>query len=213
MTDFSARGVDVLQEIKFTDPTLIPEHPVIQDPRFWNMFHLDFCNLVILSKKHQPIIKHRVINWEGCKKMNDNNMNQALRACERQGIKSIMTMQYHWDDEVIAQFYATLWIKCVDEEGDGYGYLVMYFYLQGSWHKVSYRRFAHILGFSDEDISDRHIRIHDIQLPRRDEQEEIHISRYLEFGVTFNMHMYCLYVNSLSRMIVLPKGKNRMNVL
>lgn len=51
--------------------------------------------------------------------MNDNNMNQALRACERQGIKSIMTMQYHWDDEVIAQFYATLWIKCVDEEADG----------------------------------------------------------------------------------------------
>ncbi|KAL5669683.1 hypothetical protein ACJX0J_021904, partial [Zea mays] len=46
-----------------------------------------------------------------------------------------MTMQYHWDDEVIAQFYATLWIK-----------------------------FAHILGFSDEDISDRHIRIHDIQI-------------------------------------------------
>jgi hypothetical protein len=26
-----------------------------------------------------------------------------------------------------------------------YDYLVMYFFLQGIWHKVSYRRFAHIL--------------------------------------------------------------------
>jgi hypothetical protein len=29
----------------------------------------------------------------------------------------------------------------------------------------------------------------------------------------YNMHMYYMYLNSLSRMIVLPKGGNQMNVL
>jgi hypothetical protein len=44
----------------------------------------------------------------------------------------------------------------------------MYFYLQGIWHKVSYQRFAYILGFSDEDIRWRNLRVHDIHLPRRE---------------------------------------------
>jgi hypothetical protein len=30
----------------------------------------------------------------------------------------------------VAQFYATLWIKKVDEEDDGYDYPVMYFYIR-----------------------------------------------------------------------------------
>jgi hypothetical protein len=44
-----------------------------------------------------------------------------------------MTMEYPWNDEVVAQFYATLWIKKVDEEADGYDYPVMYFFIQGNW--------------------------------------------------------------------------------
>jgi hypothetical protein len=43
-------------------------------------------------------------------------MSQALRACERKKMKNIMTFQYDWNDEVIAQFYSTLWIKLADEE-------------------------------------------------------------------------------------------------
>jgi hypothetical protein len=34
LTDFSARAIDVLQEIRFSNPTLAPKHPGIQDPRF-----------------------------------------------------------------------------------------------------------------------------------------------------------------------------------
>jgi hypothetical protein len=29
-----------------------------------------------------------------------------------------MIMEYPWNDEVVAQFYATLWVKKVDEEAD-----------------------------------------------------------------------------------------------
>jgi hypothetical protein len=113
----------------------------------------------------------------------------------------------------VAQFYATLWIKKVDEEADGYDYPVMYFFIQGNWHKVSYRRFAHILGFSDTDIQGSNMRVHNIRLPMREETEFIHVSNDREFWTTANMHRYYRYLNSLSRMTVLPKGGNQMNVL
>jgi hypothetical protein len=149
--DFSLKGIDTLQRLRFTNPTLTPRHPGVQDPRFWNLFQADFYNSVILSKKH-PVVRHRFIDWEGCENMGDTDMTSALQNLERKGLQNIMTMEYPWNDEVVAQFYATLWIKEVDEEADGYDYPVMYFFIKGNWHKVSYRRFAHILGFSDADI-------------------------------------------------------------
>jgi hypothetical protein len=73
--------------------------------------------------------------------MGDAYMTSALHNCERQGLNNIMTLEYPWNDEVVAQFYATLWVKRVDEEVDGYDYPVMYFFIQVIWYKVSYRRF------------------------------------------------------------------------
>jgi hypothetical protein len=52
-----------------------------------------------------------VIDWEGCEGMGDDDMTSALRICERKGLKNIMTLEYPWNNEVVAQFYATLWMK------------------------------------------------------------------------------------------------------
>jgi hypothetical protein len=105
--DFSAKRVDVLQEIRFTNPTFISRHLGLHDPRFWNLFQADYYNSVILTKK-QPIVRHRVIDWEGYGKMNDPDMTQVMRVCEQKGMKDIMTMEYPWKYELIAQLYATL---------------------------------------------------------------------------------------------------------
>jgi hypothetical protein len=50
--------------------------------------------------------------------------------------------------------------------------------------------FAHILGFSDEDIQGSNMKVHDIRLPMREETEFIHISLEWEFCTTANMHRY-----------------------
>jgi hypothetical protein len=89
----------------------------------------------------------------------------------------------------------------------------MYFFIQGVWHKVSYRCFTHILGFSDAYIQGSNMKVHDIRLPMREEIEFIHVSLEREFWTTANMHRYYKYLNSLSRTIVLSKGGNQMNVL
>jgi hypothetical protein len=87
-----------------------------------------------LSKKYL-VVRHQFIDWEGCENMGDANMTLALRNLERKGLKNIMTMEYPWNDEVVAQLYATLWVKKVDEEADGYDYPVMYFFIQGTGTK------------------------------------------------------------------------------
>jgi hypothetical protein len=69
--------------------------------------------------------------------MGDADMTSALRNCERKGLKNIMTLEYPWNNEVVAQFYATLWVKRVDEEADGYDYPVMYFFIQGICIKLA----------------------------------------------------------------------------
>jgi hypothetical protein len=63
--------------------------------------------------------------------MGDDDMTATLRICERKCLKNTMTLENPWNDEVVAQFYATLWVKAVDEEADGYDYPIMYFFIQG----------------------------------------------------------------------------------
>jgi hypothetical protein len=99
--DFSLKGVDSLQRLRFTNPTLTPRHLGVQDPRFWNLFQADFYNSVIMSKKH-PVVKHCFIDWEGCENMGYADMTIALRNLERKGLKNIMTMEYPLNDEVVA---------------------------------------------------------------------------------------------------------------
>jgi hypothetical protein len=117
VTDFPASGGSaLLQDIRFQNPTLHIRDARIDGNRFWTLQHVDFYNFVIVPKKHQPILHQRYINWEGCEAISDPEMTHALRACERKRMKNIMTFQYDWNDEVIAQFYSTLWIKLADEE-------------------------------------------------------------------------------------------------
>jgi hypothetical protein len=127
-------------------------------------------------------------------------------------MKDIMTFTFVWNDEIIVQFYSTIWIKSVDEESP-YNFPYMNFFLEGSWYKVSYRRFAHIMGFSDNDIAGDTVKIHDYRLPTRDEARYLHISKHDEYWKYANMHKYYRYLNALFKMTLIPKHGNQMNNL
>ena len=47
MADFSLKGVNSLQKIMFTNPTIFPRHLGVHDPRFWNLFQADFKTLLL----------------------------------------------------------------------------------------------------------------------------------------------------------------------
>lgn len=42
--------------------------------------------------------------------------NEVIAVCERQKIKKIMSYKHDWNDEIIAQFYATLYVE--DHDAD-----------------------------------------------------------------------------------------------
>jgi hypothetical protein len=170
------KGVDALQEIRFTNPTVLPDILgfLIQDPRTY--FRQISITLSSLPRSTQLF----VTGWLTRQDVRGWMMKTYLGLWGCMNRKEWRTLWPCNIPGVIAQFYATLWIKKVDEEVDVYDYLVMYFFLQGIWHKVSYHRFAHILGFSDEDIKDSNLRVHDIRLPRREEQKIVHISNERE---------------------------------
>ena len=207
--DFSASGGSaLLQDMRFQNPTFRVRDVRIDGNRFWTLLHVDFYNSVILPKKHQPILHQRFINWSGCEAIGDPEMTQTLRACEQKRMKTIMTFQYDWNDEIIAQFYSTLWIKHADEESP-YNFPYLNFFIEGSQYKVSYKRFAHILGFTDEDISGDKIKIHDFRPPTKDEAKDLHISESDEYWKSTNLHKYYRYINSLCRMTLIPKVEIR----
>jgi hypothetical protein len=213
ITDFGAiGGSTLLHDMRFRNPALRVRDIRIEGNHFWILLHVDFYNTIILPKKHQPILHQRYINWSGCEGIGDREMSLALRACENKNMKNIMTFHFDWNDEIIDQFYFTLWIKNADEESP-YNFPYMNFYIEGSWFKVSYRRFAHILGLSDNDIAGDKVKIHYFRPPTRAEAKDLHLSENDEYWKSTNMHKYCRYLNSLFRMTLITKGGNQMNIL
>ena len=64
--------------------------------------------------------------------------------CRDMDLVDIMSFQCHWNDEVVAQFYATLY---VDREGKKFHWTI-----QGKPFSVNYNEFAEILGFPATDL-------------------------------------------------------------
>ena len=71
----------------------------------------------------------------------DPVFDQIIEACERKGCKEIMGLKQDWCEEIIAQFYTTLWI---DRDGDE---PILHWALEGNRYQVSYSQFAAYIGF------------------------------------------------------------------
>ena len=71
-------------------------------------------------------------------------VDHAIAICQRTGVYEIMEFQHDWNIEVVAQFYATLF---VEEDVRR-----MHWMLEGQWYSVDYNAFAALLGFSEEDL-------------------------------------------------------------
>jgi hypothetical protein len=66
---------------------------------------------------------------------------RVIAACEHHGIKDVMELKYDWNDEVILQFYSTLYL---DEKSSK-----LFWMTEDEIYSVSLVRFAAILGLQD----------------------------------------------------------------
>jgi hypothetical protein len=221
--DWSKGKSKEIKRKRYQNPLEWNKDPYVRDIRFHNEFQADYYNTVILGKKNQRVLEQRFVNWEGCLALHDRHLTKALAILEKRGLKNIMTMRYDWNEEVIAQFYATLWItKVVDSDEEVFvdsdeeperkiPNVTLHFLIQGEHYKCSYKRFARILGFGDEDLLKDYI--HDSRKPTDDEALILHVDENETFWKTTNVKPTFRYMNSLIRQTVLPKGGNEMNIL
>jgi hypothetical protein len=115
-----------------------------------------------------------------------------------------MAINYSWNEEVVAQFYANLYIR---RETRTFHWL-----LQGKPFSVSYERFAQIHGFGEEDLG--RPKLHGGEFPLDSEMAFMYDSMYgkVEFGTTHGMKPVYRMLNQLFRYTLTPKIGDNTNI-
>jgi hypothetical protein len=131
MVDYKSGTHDVYKQ-RYSDPAQCQKE-FDADICFWLKFNADWYELVILCKEHMTI-DMKSINWKALRSFNISAVNEAIDICHAKGMTSIMAMNCDWNEEVLAQFYANLHVRC---ETNTFHWL-----LQGKPLSVSYERFT-----------------------------------------------------------------------
>jgi hypothetical protein len=119
--------------------------------RFHFLFQQDFYELVIMTKS-KPVANSQWIDWVYMENKHDPIFNRVTAACKAKHLRDILAFKKDWNNEVIAQFYATIYFE---EHGDT---RKLHWMTESQWCEVSYAQFARLFGFGRKDAS--HPRIH-----------------------------------------------------
>jgi hypothetical protein len=82
--------------------------------RFHTFFQQDLYESVIITKG-KPVAISQWIDWSYMENKNDCIFDVIVAACRVKHLRDVMAFQTNWNNEVIAQFFATLF---VEEHGD-----------------------------------------------------------------------------------------------
>jgi hypothetical protein len=77
------------------------------DERFWTLFHQDWYQSVLYPMT-SPVMKHQWVHIDYMRNKKDIHFNRILEACDFHGITDLLFFHYNWNQEVITEFYATI---------------------------------------------------------------------------------------------------------
>jgi hypothetical protein len=86
----------------------------VYDYRFHSLFQQDFYESVIMTKS-KLVTNSQWINWTYMENKHDLIFDRVITACKAKHLRDILAFKKDWNNEVIAQFYATI---CFEEHGD-----------------------------------------------------------------------------------------------
>jgi hypothetical protein len=121
------------------------------DYYFGTKLHQDYYASAII-KKDYPIARSEYINWGFLSIMEDPKIAEIIRECKRKNVYDIMGFAKSWNNEVIAQFYATCYFTTWKNEK------IVHWMTEGKWFGITITQFAYLLGFDEEDIG--RVKIH-----------------------------------------------------
>jgi hypothetical protein len=79
--------------------------------------------------------------------MHDPVFDRVIASCKAKYLRDILAFKKDWNNEVIAQFYATI---CFEEHGDT---RKLHWITESQWYKMSCAQFARLFGFVRKDAS------------------------------------------------------------
>jgi Leu/Phe-tRNA-protein transferase len=91
------------------NPRLIEKEPDI-DYRFHTAFQQDFYESVIITKTNPAAIS-QWIDWTYMEVKHDVIFDEVVTTCRAKHLRGVMSFQKNWNNEIIAQFYATLYVE------------------------------------------------------------------------------------------------------
>lgn len=187
------------------------------DSRFWLTHQADWYVSVIMSKDHitTPM---KWVDWEFLRAMTSpvkEVMDAIYDRCVELDLVDIMEFKCNWNEEVVAQFYATLWI---DDENH-----IMHWSLEGKRFQVSIVQFGRLFGFNlcDEDGNYRQdtskIDLHGGSPLEDSKMHFMYDPAYdshgrCQFGKAHGLSPYYKMFNQLFRGTLTPRGGNSDNI-
>jgi hypothetical protein len=141
----------LVREKRKEKPRLVEKEPDI-DYRFHTAFQQDFYESVIITK-NKPVTISQWIDWSYMEGKGDIIFNEVVAACRANHLREFMAFQKNWNNEIIAQFFTTLYI-----EEKGGGIRKFYWMTEGRWYEITFEQFARLFGFRQHDAN--HIKIH-----------------------------------------------------
>ncbi|RLM81004.1 putative copia-like retroelement [Panicum miliaceum] len=155
--------------------------------RFQTKFHQDFYESAILSKKYK-VARSQYVDWQKYEDMEDPIFDEIIDACKKKHVYKIMGFKYDWNNEIIAQFYATYYF-----EKDVHVRWV-HWMIEGKWYKINYFEFAAMFGFGKSDHGRN--RIHNwSHLSEEDMKDMYFPGREWEYGGPKGLIPFCGYLN------------------
>jgi hypothetical protein len=90
------------------------------DERFWTSFHQDWYGPVLYWKtKH--VVPMQWVHLDYMRKKKDTTFNKILETCDFHGISKILQFWYNWNQQIITEFYSTLFSSLIRKRGSSCG--------------------------------------------------------------------------------------------
>jgi hypothetical protein len=94
----------------------------------------------VLYRKTTPVVKIQWVHLDYMKRKRDMHFNKILEACEFHGISHLLSFCYNWNQEVIIEFYSTLFFNKQER--------VFMWMTNGQRFSIKLTQFVELLGLS-----------------------------------------------------------------
>jgi hypothetical protein len=142
----------------------------------------------VIITKGKPVAISQWIDWSYVENKNDLIFDDVVTACRAKHLRDVLDFKKNWNNEVIAQFFATLF---VEEHEDT---IKLHSMTEGKLFEVSYTQFARLLGFGRNDANN--IKIHiALKLDVRKIKFMYHRNNQGNFGEITDMLPFYVYIN------------------